>query len=374
MQLSSPKQRLPVRSVLCLVLLGALVVIAPWVRSRISSGLAAEATLYRGAAALESGNAGQAETEWLAAARIAPSNPNVYRALGGLYLTQRRFPEARAALGRLADLAPGEPHTLCQLAEAELQDGSTALLQAASEDGARAAALEPDCVRAQTVAGNAWLTRGDARRATAYLRRACALNPADVPLALHLAKTQLQLQQPREAARVATQLTRRYPGFAQAFVVLATCYLTYPPNSPEARDVVHLLEEALSLDPTLAEAHARLGNLYLAHQDPQAALSHLKAAHLLLPANSAVLFDLGRACRALGLREEADRFSAEFRKRSEWENEAAALERKLMLDPGNEALYRRLDVVSRQLGDPDRLTRARARAAAPAAANAAPGP
>src|SRR5205823_3214480 len=163
----------------------------------------------------------------------APSNPTVYRALGTLYLHQGRLPEARTALLRLAALSPSEPHALCGLAEAELQAGPTALLEAAAEDGARAAALEPACVRAQTVAGNAWISKGDLRRGLGYLRSAVRLNPADVPLTLHFARTLLDAQQLDEAAGVAQELTRRYPGFAEGYVLLATCYGGYPPGSPQ---------------------------------------------------------------------------------------------------------------------------------------------
>src|SRR5207245_1540993 len=138
-----------------------------------------------------------------------------------------------AALNRLADLAPAEPHSLCELAEAELQAGPAALLDAAAADGARAAVLEPGCVRAQTAAGNAWITKGDARRAIPYLRRAVLLKPADLPLSLHLARVLLDAQQPEAAARIGEELTRRYPGLADGYVLLATCYETYPPESHE---------------------------------------------------------------------------------------------------------------------------------------------
>lgn len=278
-------------------------------------------------------------------------------------MRQGRLNEARDALHRLADVAPREPHALCELAETELRSGQAALLEPAALDGSRAAALEPDCVRAQTVAGNAWLTRGDSRRAVEHLRRAVKLNPSDLPLTLHLAKTLLDAQRTAEAADLARGLVRRYPGFAEGYYLLATCYETYPPQSAEFRSVAEHLAKALTLEPTYARAQARTGYHLLAAGDARRALRHLEAARLLAPRDGSILFDLSRAYLALGRRAEAARVRQEFERGSALENEAAALEKRLLLDPRNERLYQRLEVVSRALGDPERVARARRRAA-----------
>lgn len=353
------------RSIVALALLGVVLAILPWVRERISRSLEAEGYVNLGAAALEKGRAQDAEAAWLQAGRLMPGNPNVYRALGSLYLSQNRLAEARRTLNRLADLAPREPHALCELAEEELRSGSAQLLEAAATDGERAAKLEPDCIRAQTVAGNAWLTRGDERRTILFLRRAVYLKPADVPLALHFARVLLNFQRPREAAVIGQDLVRRYPGAAEGYALLGNCYLVYPAGSTELGQAAGLFQQALSLDPLNAGAHSRLGHLQMESAEWEQARRNLECAHFLAPRDTAVMFDLARVYRRAGRASEAAALEAEFRRWSTLETTAGELEKRLLLDPGNQDLLRQLEGVTHQLGDPERLQRARQRAARP---------
>ena len=370
-----PQPRVPPRTIAAGALLLGLLILLPWVRTRVAGSLQVEAALNRGAAALEQGDARAAEAEWQAAATSAPTNANVYRALGTLYLRQGRLLEARQALNRWADLAPDEPHILCDLADAELTAGTTQLLDAAAQDGVRAAELEPECVRAQTVAGNALITKGFQTRSLPYLRRAVQLKPADIPLAVHFGKVLLSAQQPDEAARVGQRLIRKYPGAVEGYLLLAKSYLAFPADSPEAKSVTELLLKATALDPlspSSAEAQSRLGHQYVVSGDMPAAERCLKVARYLNPQDETALFDLHAAYQAQGRATEAEAALTEFRKRSAWDNEASTLEKQLLLDPKNEELYRRLGRVSAALGQPERLVRARNRAVVTAPGAAVP--
>lgn len=355
----------PLRSILALALLGLVLAIVPWVRERISRSLEAEGYVNLGTAALERGGVREAEAAWLQAGRLASNNPNVYRALGSLYLSQNRWAEARSALNRLADLAPQEPHALCELAEAELRSGSAQLLVAAAIDGERAAKLEPDCIRAQTVAGNAWLSRGDERRTVLFLRRAVRLKPADVPLALHFGRVLLTFRRPEEAAAVGRDLAHRFPGCAEGYALQGESYLAYAPRSPELRQAANLFQRALNLDPLYEVARARLGHLLLERGETKAALQQLECARLLAPRDTSVMFDLARAYRRADRTADAVATEREFSHWNGLETQASELERRLLLEPGRDDLLQSLEAVTRQLGDPQRLERARQRAAHP---------
>src|SRR5688500_18719666 len=108
--------------------------VAPGLQARVARTMEAQQRLYKGAELLTRGHTEEAERLWQEAARLAPRNPNVHRTLGALYLSQGRLADARATLNRLADVAPREPHSLCELAEREYESGSLSLLSAAAED------------------------------------------------------------------------------------------------------------------------------------------------------------------------------------------------------------------------------------------------
>ena len=340
--------------------------VAPLLYSRVTQTLAAQEHLYRGVDLLNSGNAGSAEEEWRAAIRMAPGNGNPYRALGSLYLAQGRLAEAREVLRKLTQVAPKEPHVLCELAEVEYRQGTVPLLRATAEDASLEATREPDCIRAQIVAGNAWLDQGDVKRGLEHLRRAVRLNPSDVALTLQLIRFLLEGQQLEEATRTAAELTRRYPGYAQGYTLLATCYQLYPPGSPQARDLQPTLERALLLDPTNGLAQAQLGHVLLAAGDTQKAVRHLEVARLLNSRRTSTFFDLGLAYARLGRTAEAEKARAEFRRRSTLENDLAALEKRLALEPGSTKDLERLKALATALGEPERARRFLRQAPAPA--------
>lgn len=345
----------PVRRWLPWAVLAALLAVAPFLYLRVSHSAEAEAHLYRGGEWLKQGDPSQAEQEWRAAERLAPNNPNVPRMLGALYLAQRRFAEARTAYNRLADLAPKEPHTLCELARLELRLGTAPMLEAASKDSQRAATLEPDCVLAQTVAGDALIEQGDSRQGIAHLQRAVALKPADVSLTLHLANALLEANRLPEAAQVAKELTRRYPGYAQGYAMLGTIYLLSAPETTEAKEAPALLKKAARLEPTNVLAQERLGHYYLSKGDYREAVRYLEAALLLGAKRTPLLFALSRVYHEVGREAEAKNAQREFDRRSTLENQLTALERRTTQEPDNAALRQHILALARALGDAERI-------------------
>ncbi len=359
---SSPQAINGKRSRYRLALLALLLVLLPvsWLAgSRVQHSLQVSNALDQGARLLEAGESREAEQAWLEAARLAPDNPNVYRALGALYRAQGRVPEERVAYNRLADLSPQEPHLLCTLAAEELRLSSQGMYEATARDAVRAAQLEPQCVRALTVAGEACIRKGDQKQAIAYLRRAVRLKPEDVPLTLHLINTMLQSNDAVGALEVARGLTRRYPGYAQGYALVAVAAGAFPRNSPEAQSAEGALLTALRLDPTNALAHFRLGQSYNIAGDGRRALPHLEAALLLHDDRSALLFQLSQAYAANGRPADAARALDDFHRISALENAISALEKQQSLDTANVNLDRRLAAARAALAREQRCYEAR---------------
>ena len=77
-------------------------------------------------------------------------------------------------------------------------------------------------------------------------------------------------------------------------------------DAPAGR-AVNMLESALALDPSLAEAHYQLGNLALARDDAASAAHHFEAAARNGLDDSRLHYAAARALRRLGKTDEAAR-------------------------------------------------------------------
>lgn len=351
--MKSNSARLPV----ALLSLALLALAAPRLREQVQLYGQVDSLLFQGTASLNQGRIDDAERAWQTAAQLSPRNPTVQHALGALYLSSGRWPEARMALNRYADLAPTEPHALCDLAERELSTGSLNLLEPASLDAARAAILEPTCLRALTTAANAWLARGDTRRGITYLRRVAVLDPGNPSHRLRLGKLLLRAQRIAEATAVASQLVNRYPGWSAAVGLLGDCYAEAAPLSDEGRRAEPTLVRAVQLDPLNADAQAALGRLVLRRGRTPEAVKYLEAARELGATDLSIAFNLGRAYRQLGRPADAAQAEKEFTRRSRVENELGELEKRLATSPRDAGVLARLLQLSRELGDPARVAR-----------------
>jgi predicted Zn-dependent protease len=302
----------------------------------------AESHLYRGAELLRQKLPADAEREWLAARNLTPNDANVYRALGELYRAQGRTADARVAYNRLADVAPREPHVLCEFAEQELRSSTPENVAEATADALRAARLEPSCVRALTIAGDASMDQGDQKIGLSFLRRAVTLKPEDVPLALHLTNRLLEANDLAGALAVSRDLTRRYPGYSQGYALMATVCALYPRDTPESRSAAGLFLKALQCDPTNGLAHAKLGYLYVNTGDAARGIRHLEAARLLRYSQSSLLYTLARAYRSAGRDADSERVQREYQQIAKLEQQLTLLERQAQTAQGDAALQKRL--------------------------------
>jgi tetratricopeptide (TPR) repeat protein len=94
----------------------------------------------------------------------------------------------------------------------------------------------------------------------------------------------------------AEMLVRRAPDDAQHQRLLGSSYADVGRN---AEAIVHL-EQALRLDPRLAEAHNDLGGVLLAEGRPRDALAHFQQASRLAPNDEHLHFNVARVLQAVG--------------------------------------------------------------------------
>lgn len=332
-----------------LSLLLILVVLYPVVHRRVLLSNEVIQRLEHGKALLDQGQIAEAEQEWLKAQRIAPNNPTVLKWLATLYFSQRRTQEARGLFHHLVKVAPEEEHILCQLAEAEMIRGGADLQEMATQDATQAASLEPDCFRAQRVAGELAERQHDTKQAITYLKQALRLNPADIPLRIKLIGKLMEVSELPYAVVLAQEMVDRYPGLAVGYLLLGDLHLRSAVGSKEQESSLQDFLNALHCDPTNGIAHAQLGHLYRQKKQFREAIRHLEAASLLLHSPSTVLSDLYETYKACGDMAQGEQLRTLLAQRQSTESEAQTLSKRLMAEPENMVLKRRYREVLSQL-------------------------
>mgnify|MGYP001035184240 FL=1 len=142
---------------------------------------------------------------------------------------------------------------------------------------------------------------GILRQALGSFQRAVELDPTDQEALLLMAQVQANLRMVPEASATFEKGIAKFPRNARFYEGYGRLLLQ-PTGKPdpvmESRGQI-LLEKALALDNSLADAYYELGKLLLAKGRAQEALPHLEASAKLKPANSQFHFTLAEAYRAL---------------------------------------------------------------------------
>lgn len=258
------------------------------------------------------------------AARLDPGNPLYRSALGGIYERAGKLEEAVGAFADAVRLDPANPKLSAHLESVSLDWGETL---------ARARRFRAGLVHAGVTAGRfpksarAWLmlglfqTRNQQNLAAvdAY-RRAVELDPqsAEASVGLGIAQSSAGLAQDAEATFEAG--LKKFPTDAmhrQAYGVLLV-RMAESGDAPAGR-AVKMLESALALEPSLAEAHYQLGSLALAGNDAASAALHFEAAASNGLDDSRLHYATARALRRLGRTDESARHMHLFRQRKQSE-------------------------------------------------------
>ena len=134
--------------------------------------------------------------------------------------------------------------------------------------------LEPKGFRWAYLLGRLLESQGDLQKAVEHYRRAAAIAPEDLPVLLHLAQAQLNLNRPELAEPLFQEAIARdpYPSSASALVGLGKISLSR--NEPEA--AIEYFESAVSMQPEADSIHYPLAMAYRQIGDLEKAREHLK--------------------------------------------------------------------------------------------------
>jgi len=223
------------------------------------------------------------------AIKLEPTNVTSYLDLGKILLTERRLVPALELTKRTANAFPESSHVFALKGSVEL---AAALFTDAVDSFSRALQLDPSSADASIGLARAQFGSGMTQQAEETLERAIANFPNKAPLELELAQLLIkEAETGDEGARARAE---------------------------------QLLQSAVALDDTLAEAHYQLGALELARGQAPRALIHLEKAAKLNPTSAKTHFALSRAFRRLGRNEEAAKQAALYDKLKEQETSRAS--------------------------------------------------
>ncbi|HET9177663.1 MAG TPA: tetratricopeptide repeat protein [Terriglobia bacterium] len=170
----------------------------------------------------------------------------------------------------------------------------------------KAVQVAPHSYKAYRFLGLAQYKLGELKAAEKTYAQAVELNPKDQQSLLGLASAQVDDGRIDEAEATFERIISYFPKDPDLYLQYGRMLLTYRgANGSKIEDrAIALLRKALTLDPSLAEAHYLLGNLELTKGDTGRALPELELAVKLDPKPSGAHYALARAYLRMGRQEE----------------------------------------------------------------------
>jgi Flp pilus assembly protein TadD len=278
--------------------------------------------------AAKAGNLDGAAKDLAEAARLAPRNPLYRSGLGGIYARLGRMEEAIGAFREAVKLDPQNTALRGNLEKLSLEHGAALARARRFRAGLvlarETAALFPDSAPAHIMLGLFETRNQQNVRAVAAYGRALELDPASAEASVGLGIAQSSAGMLKQAQATFEAGLKRFPEDAmhrQAYGVLLV-KLAEEGAATEAK-AVEMLQSALRLDPTLAEAHYQLGSLALGREDLETAASELVAAMGNGLDDSRIHYALARLLRRTGKAAEAEKHLVLFRERKAQESTEA---------------------------------------------------
>jgi tetratricopeptide (TPR) repeat protein len=260
--------------------------------------------------------AGAAE-EMRAAVRLAPQNPLYLSALSGIASRQGKKQEARECLERAVELDSRDSTLQSRLEDISLDLGADLAQQHRFKAGVvlaqDTAHRFPDSARAQQMLAFFLMRNHQNPAAVEAYRKALSLSPdaSDISVGLGIAQTMAGMLP--QAVQTLEAGIRRWPSDAAHYQAYGVLLLRMAEEGAATdKRGIEMLRKALTIDPSLAEAHYQLGNVALARGDASGAIEQLLIALRNGDDASKVHFALSRAYRAAGMKEESDKHAAIF--------------------------------------------------------------
>ena len=240
------------------------------------------------------------------ALKLDPNNLTVRRHLAGSQWQSGRLDASQENLEFILKASPRDSEALLMLGMVLMDAGRFLAAHAAAQKAAKAM---PTSDQAYAVKGMAEMRMQRYTEAAKSYGQAAKLNPRALEVNLGLAMSLWAAGNIAESFAVFEQGRKRFP--EDAFHCLEYGRLLLKSAKPEDSDAetrsIGLLENALTLNPSLPEAHYLLGDLALRRGSPEKALQHLEQAVKLDPGSSKIHFALSRTHRRLGRAEDAAR-------------------------------------------------------------------
>jgi tetratricopeptide (TPR) repeat protein len=262
--------------------------------------------LSRGSALEQRGEYRRAKAVYLAGLREFPRSGELSFRIGTIYLREGNWPQAIASLEQAAQSRPTHVDTLYYLAQAYYLDGQHGV---ARERLLRALAFAPRRADVTQKYGEYLCEDKQCQQGLPYLLKAQRLDPSlrdiefDIGMAYHRQAAIPEAQRHLEIA------LKSDPGNLVAARFLADI-LGRQQQWDQARD---LYRRVLAREPNNAWALYGLGRSLLALDDAQGAIGPLRHALAADPTIAEAHFQLGRAFRQLGRRDEEERELSTFK-------------------------------------------------------------
>jgi len=257
------------------------------------------------------------------ALKLSPNNLTVRRHLAGSQWQSGRLDAAQENLEFILKAKPRDSEALLMLSMVLMDGGRFLDAHAAAEKAVKAM---PSSDQAYAVKGMAEMRMQRYTEATKSYGRAAELNPQTPDVNLGSAMSLWAAGNTAESIAVFEQGVKRFPQDAYHCLEYGRVLLksAKPDDSAAETRAIGLLQNALTLNPSLPDAHYLLGDAALRKGDSEGALRHLEQAVRLDPGSSKIHFALSRTYRRLGRVEDSAREESEFQRLKSREEAAPA--------------------------------------------------
>lgn len=248
----------------------------------------------------------EAETTLLDLIGAGHQTSEAYNLLAWSYYKQAKFDETIRAFDQAIDLDPSRESNYLDLGKALSEHHLYSIAAAVAK---KAVEKIPNSYRAHMMKGMIETKQARYNEAVASYSHATELNPTSAEANFNLARVQAMAGMTKEAEATFERGIKRFPKDAPTYQEYALMLLKLAEAGDGAAEsrAIALLKTAISLDPTLAEPHYQLGNLWLRENRTAEALQELEAAAKLDPNDAKAHYALSRAFRHLGRNDQAAR-------------------------------------------------------------------
>jgi tetratricopeptide (TPR) repeat protein len=235
-----------------------------------------EAHYYLGVAYWQSGNFGQASTEFQEALKVSPGFPLALQGLAQLNLAQNHLADARGYAKELVAKFPAAINYRLLLGGIYLREGQSLL---AEEQFLAARQLAPNQPSVHLDLGQLYFTERKWTQAEKEFERAIQLDPTNPMMLSAYADFLVARQQAPKATARLQQFLAANPNSAQGHIILGV--LQFDAKNTSAAQAE--FERAIQIDPKNVQAYLRMGAVYKEKNQTEAAIEQYRKALDLQP-------------------------------------------------------------------------------------------